>query len=124
MSPEQQEMIERGAERIAGMNLGSPKLPIAPGISEEAYVAAIKDDARAARKLRSDAGKPRVKPAEAAPGALPEAARAHLDKLRLAITEKWRLAKIAESELQEAESEWYRYLDRLSTAGRDSITAK
>ena len=65
MSPEQQEMIDRGAERIAGMNLGISKEGIA-----EAKANAKDLFAQKPKKRRSDAGKPRVKPAEAAPGAI------------------------------------------------------
>ena len=80
MSPEQQEMIDRGAERIAGMNLGISKEGIA-----EAKANAKDLFAQKPKKRRSDAGKPRVKPAEAAPGAI---AREQAQRLADLITSK------------------------------------
>ena len=73
------------------------------------------------RAPRSDKGTKRPpKPTKAKPeaqGVLPEAAKAHLDKLRLSIIDKWRAAKDAEYALQIAESDWYDYLNSLTRPG-------
>ena len=65
MTQDEMTALERGAERIAGMNLGISKEGIA-----EAKANAKDLFAQKPKKRRSDAGKPRVKPAEAAPGAI------------------------------------------------------
>ena len=65
MTQDEMTALERGAERIAGMNLGISKEGIADAKANAKDLFAQKP-----KKQRSDAGKPRVKPAEAAPGAI------------------------------------------------------
>lgn len=110
-----QETLAQAARRVAEMKLGG-----AEPMTQQRVQEIVRNDpsmalfAKPPKKQRSDAGTKRVKPAQDAPGTLPEISTAHLDKLRLAIAEKRKIAAVAEVDALEAEREWYEYLDRLA----------